>query len=360
MKKVIYLALAFLTVAISYNCKKSLPAPDPGNVKLYLPEEPYNYAAVREGNSTKFLYFEDGQPVNDDKATLGRVLFYDKALSLNSTIACASCHIQANGFADRTSFSKGFEEKLTLRNSMSICNLTEERNIGYFWDGRRNSIRELVMDPVANHIEMGFDRIDLIATKINKLPYYADLFKKAYGTTTASEDKIRESMGHFLFSIVTPNSDIDVLGRNDFNNMSKSEKEGMKLFKDAHCDRCHLVSGSIPSQYYGIRFANIGLDEKDKDQGVSGMFKIPRLMNIAHTAPYMHDGRFKTLEEVVEHYSNGIKDNPNLNFILKNYDNTPMRFSFTAQQKSDLVAFLKTIQDKDMLTDKKYSSPFIP
>ncbi|HEY1046028.1 MAG TPA: cytochrome-c peroxidase, partial [Bacteroidia bacterium] len=195
MKKVIYLALAFLTVAISYNCKKSLPAPDPGNVKLYLPEKPYNYAAVREGNSTKFLYYEDGQPVNDDKATLGRVLFYDKALSLNSTIACASCHIQANGFADRTSFSVGFEEKLTLRNSMSICNLTEERNVGYFWDGRRSTIRDLVMDPVANHIEMGFDRIDLIATKINKLPYYADLFKKAYGTTTASEDKIRESMG---------------------------------------------------------------------------------------------------------------------------------------------------------------------
>jgi cytochrome c peroxidase len=131
------------------------------------------------------------------------------------------------------------------------------------------------------------------------------------------------------------------------------------LFAENNCGSCHQISSNFGSSYGSTKFANIGLDLVDNDPGIKGLYKIPRLKNIALTAPYMHDGRFKTLDEVLEHYSHNIENNAMLSFQLKANNNEPKRLEFTAEQKADLIAFLNTMTDKDLITNPKYASPFI-
>lgn len=359
MKQLLLLSLSVLTLGVSYNCKKVSYKADPSSVKLTLPEKTYEYNKVNTSIGKINNYYEDLSIINNDKATLGRVLFYDKALSINNSVSCASCHSQQHAFSDVVPFSKGFAEKPTERNSMGISNLVDERNIGYFWDARETKIESMVFAPIANHIEMGFDRIDLVADKVSKLPYYAALIQKAYGTTEVTEQRLREGLSQFLFSLVSQNSKFDEGLYKGFSNFTPQEARGMKLFTENNCGTCHQISPGFSNSYNSFKFANIGLDLADKDPGINGQYKIPRLKNIALTAPYMHDGRFKTLEEVLDHYSNNIQNNPKLHFLLKINGGTDTRkFEFTAQQKSDIIAFLNTLTDKTMLTDTKFSNPF--
>ncbi|MFM6983364.1 MAG: c-type cytochrome, partial [Chitinophagaceae bacterium] len=132
-----------------------------------------------------------------------------------------------------------------------------------------------------------------------------------------------------------------------------------KLFTDNNCGSCHQISSGFSSSYGSTKFANIGLDLIDNDPGINGLYKIPRLKNIALTAPYMHDGRFKTLNEVLEHYSHNIENNSKLSFQLKENGRDPRRMEFTEAEKADLIAFLNTLTDKDLISNPKYSSPFI-
>lgn len=358
MKQLLLLSLATLTLGISYNCKKVAYTADPSNVKLSLPDQPYEYNKVSTSIGKLNNYYEDLSLLDNDKATLGRVLFYDKALSINNSVACASCHSQQNGFADVVAFSKGFAEKPTVRNSMGISNLIDERNIGYFWDARETKIESMVFAPIANHIEMGFDRIDLVADKVSKLPYYPELIQKAYGTSEATQERIRESLAQFLFSLVSQNTRFDEGMYKGFSNFNEQEKRGMKLFTDNQCGTCHQISPGFSNSYNSFKFANIGLDLVDKDPGINGQYKIPRLKNIVLTAPYMHDGRFKTLDQVLDHYSENIQNNPNLNSILKENGVSAKKFQFTAQEKADIIAFLGTLTDKNLMIDKKFSNPF--
>lgn len=362
MKKLILGSLATIAIFISYNCRKALITPDPSSIKLNLPAQPYRYSAVQDNQGSHDVYYENGSVINDYKATIGRVLFYDKALSLNNSVACASCHLQANAFADVTPLSKGFEEKLTLRNSMTIINLKEEsdNSIGYFWDGREQRIESMVFAPIANHVEMGFDRLDLIAEKIGKLAYYKPLFKACYGDEHVTQERMREDLGQFLFSIVNGPTRFDYGADHNFMNFTPSEISGKNLFMDHNCNRCHLLSTSFPSGYYMSGYANTGLDLADKDHGNNGVYKIPRLRNVSKTGPYMHDGRFKTLEEVLEHYSNNIQPNPNLSSFLMDFNTgKPVKMGFTDDNKKDLIAFLKTLDDSYVTSDPKFSSPFI-
>ncbi|MCC6817379.1 MAG: c-type cytochrome [Bacteroidia bacterium] len=358
MKQLLLLPAAVLTLAISYNCSKPNIKSDPANVSLDLPSSPFEYNKVSTSIGKLNNYYEDLTLLDNDKATLGRVLFYDKALSINNSVACASCHSQDHGFADITAFSKGFAEKPTERNSMGISNLVDERNIGYFWDARETKIESMVFAPIANHIEMGFDRIDLISTKVSNLPYYNDLIQKAYGTTEVSEERLRESLAQFLFSIVSQNTKFDIGMYKGFSNFTASEKNGMQLFNENLCGSCHQLAAGFSSSYGSIKFANIGLDKNDNDPGINGLYKIPRLKNIALTGPYMHDGRFKNLEEVLNHYSENIQDNAKLHGFLKESTGAVKKMEFSEQDKRDIIAFLNTLTDMTTMTDKKFSNPF--
>jgi cytochrome c peroxidase len=368
MKKIIIPSFIILILAISFNCSKNISSPDQTKVKFELPETPYAYNISQTPAGIKSNFYEDNTLINNNKATIGRVLFYDKALSINNTVACANCHLQNVGFADVTAFSVGFEEKNTVRNSIGINNLFDERNIGYFWDLRETKIEDMVLKPIANHIEMGFERIDLIAEKVSNLTYYKELFKKYYGDEAVTSKRIQESLGNFLFSIVSNNSKFDIGVQTNFANFTNQEKNGKTLFVNNGCNNCHMISSSFPTGYGsgggsnngGLnKTGNIGLDVVDMDKGNNGAYKIPRLKNVAKTAPYMHDGRFNTLAEVLDHYSTDIKSNPSLSANLKVIGtNNPKKFNFSEQNKLDLIAFLNTLTDETLCTDPKFSNPF--
>lgn len=336
---------------------------------LNLPEQPFNYA-----NQTMPAHFDQiksmvKQKVTDQGATLGRVLFYDPKLSLTNKTACASCHLQEKGFADPVAFSKGFDGGLTKRNASSIVNPVAAS--GFFWDARESDLRDMVLRPIENHIEMGMDNFDALVKKLGALDYYKPLFKNAFGDEQVTKERIAEGLSQFLNSMVTANSTFDKSeptgwGSNNPSVFSSQEQRGMNLFfGQARCANCHNPTTTFIDGFGGEASANIGLDLDPADKGMGaktpgqdGVFKIPSLRNVALTAPYMHDGRFKTLEEVVNHYSENIKAVPNLHWTLQDGFGGAIKMNLTAQDKLDLIAFLQTLTDQKFVSDEKYSNPF--
>lgn len=305
---------------------------------------------------------------------LGRVLFYDKNLSVNNSISCASCHKQAFAFADNVAFSSGFENTRTTRNSMPIQNLTGigNGNNGFrltplFWDGRENDLQRMVLKPVVNHREMGVTDLDFFVRKLSEIDYYQTAFANIHGPNTSiSLDHISAALAAFVGGITSVNTRFDHYVSTQ-EGLSGLELEGMRLFFEKYdCNSCHQVQG--PSGYlFAGTFSNIGLDPVYEDVGLQnvtgvpsdqGKFKIPSLRNVVLTAPYMHDGRFQTLEEVIEHYSTGLTSNTNLDFRLKDAEGQPMVMNISSHEKNALIAFLKTLTDETMVTDPKLSNPF--
>lgn len=307
------------------------------------------------------------QNVTDAGATLGRVLFYDRQLSINNAVACGSCHRQEFAFADGRKGSEGFGGKVTPRNSMGIVNVAMNNNL--FWDSRIASLRQMVVQPVQNHIEMGMESMEVLSKKLAKASYYPPLFEAAFGTPEVTEGRIASALTQFLSSMITANSKFDRGQEDNFAAFSELEKMGMTLFLSdrAKCASCHsgpnFSAPDGPGDPYGGSTvkgtANIGLDLLYRDNGKGeGQFKIPSLRNIALTAPYMHDGRFNTLEEVVEHYNSGIQAHTNLDAKLTGPDGNPQRLNLNAMEKSALVAFLKTLTDERLVQDPRFSDPF--
>jgi cytochrome c peroxidase len=341
-------------------CTRQMPEqPVIGDIKLSLPSTPHNYNYVSTDQGKVPVLYEDGSLIDNKKATIGRVLFYDKALSFNNSTACASCHIQEKGFSDIKQFSAGFEGLPTKRNSMPISNLYSNRKVGYFWDTRETKIESMVFAPIQDHIEMGFSQIDLITEKIGNLKYYQQLFKDAYGDETITTDRMRESLAQFLFSIVNVNSKFDKGIQSGFSNFNQNEMHGMELFVELECDKCHFLHEDFSMEgSEREKLANIGLEAENRDKGKDGLYRIPDLRNISRTAPYMHDGRFKTLNEVINHYGFGVQNNTHLSDELKNRPPTHNFDSYTGGKKNDILAFLRTLDDESSLTDPKFSSPF--
>ena len=378
MKKHIALgALGLATLA----CR---PEPvDPVAEYLRLPEQPYAYtpelpAHFAQPNVLAADNTPMNNPVTDDGATLGRVLFYDRNLSANRSTSCASCHQQSNGFGDSARFSRGFAGGRTARHSMGLTNARFYTNGAFFWDERAASLEDQVLMPVQDPTEMGL-RIDTLLARINALPYYAPLAEKAFGTNELSELQVRKALAQFVRSIMSFGSRYDE-GRAQvaapaapFPNFTAQENQGKALFfgvapgggppVPGACVTCH---GTEAFTAPGPR--NNGLDAATTDAGVGGingnpaqlgLFKVPSLRNLSGRGPFMHDGRFATLEEVVDHYSTGVKNHPNLSPQLRGPNGQPVAPNFTAAQKAALVAFLETLNDPALALDDKFSDPFI-
>jgi cytochrome c peroxidase len=305
---------------------------------------------------------------------LGRVLFYDKQLSLNNSVSCGTCHKQAFAFADNVAFSRGFENKITTRNSMPIQNLTSTSldglGVSLFWDGRQHNVQKMVLEPIANHVEMGIRDFNKLADKLERIPYYNDLFMKTFGTTEVNSERMAQALSSFILAINSNGTTFDAAFNSSgggLNNLTALQQQGQQLFFQKYdCNACHQVQS--PQGYIMAgTFANVGLDVVYDDPGVSaftgiatdaGRFKIPSLRNVSFTAPYMHDGRFATLEEVIEHYSTGIKNNDNLDVRLRDLNGAPRQFNISTTERTALIAFLKTLDDVSVLTDPKFSNPF--
>jgi cytochrome c peroxidase len=384
------LLLMLLIVAVQYSCNKEIEV-FKTDIQLNLPENNYDYVNGDFANATSVIAQNipdllTNSGVTNEGATLGRVLFYDKQLSLNNRISCASCHAQKDAFADRNTFSIGFEDKITPRNSMAIVNPILNNSL--FWDSRANSIEELVSQPIQNHIEMGMESINELVTKLSAVDYYKPLFLDAYATDIISEDKIVDAMSQFLRSMVSIDSKFDNGMASNFSNYSELEEKGRAIFFSDHakCSTCHSgVNLSAPDgagagsalagldnfmlqstietdEYAGPTIkgtANIGLDFVYADNGFrDGQFKIPTLRNIALTGPYMHDGRYNSLEEVVEHYSSQIKFHENLDdkFVQ---NGKARQLNFSNDDKKALVAFLQTLTDESFISADRFSDPFM-
>lgn len=382
-KTTVILTLAAINTALILACNKNtndIPEEDTLSKYLDLPATAFNYSNI---SMPAYLVAPpiQGQintPANnqitDWGATLGRVLFYDKTLSKNKTISCASCHEQAHAFSNITALSKGFDGGSTGRNSMSLVNAKYYPNGRFFWDQRANTLEQQVLMPIQDLVEMGLT-LDTLVKRIQEQPYYPILFTKAFGNSSINSDLISKALSQFVRSIVSYQSKYDQ-GRQAlptipapppnaaFSNFTAQENRGKEIFLSpiGGCAPCH---GS--ETFTAPQEKNNGLDAMTTDRGFgnvtnnpadNGLFKVTSLRNVELTAPYMHDGRFSTLEQVIEHYSSGVKNHPNLSPQLKLPNGQPRLSNLSNADKAALVAFLKTLTDANVTTDVKYSDPF--
>lgn len=291
-------------------------------------------------------------PLIEERVALGKALFNETALSRDGTLACSSCHQAARAFADPRRFSTGVRGQTGTRNAMPLMNLAWKTS--YFWDGRAPSLRAQALIPIQDHTEMD-ETLERVTAKLTAKPGYPPLFATAFGTAEISAEKIGLALEQYLLTLTAYDSKFDraLRGKATF---TDDEKRGFELFMTeyeprtgqfgADCFHCH--GGPLFSDH---QFHNNGLDGSDpgraKVTGAAndqGKFATPSLRNIALTAPYMHDGRFTTLEQVIEHYSSGVHRGKTLDPNLAKHPLTGLNLS--AADKSALVAFLKSLTDE--------------
>jgi cytochrome c peroxidase len=383
-------SLLLILIANIFSCETESKYESIEDTALNLPNAPFDYANLNL--PSHFTTNVQGQPlptsitgldntptdnpITDDGATLGRVLFYDKKLSTNGTISCASCHKQDKGFSDDAVLSIGFEGNTTSRHSMTLINSRFYQRGRFFWDERASTLEEQVLMPFQDPVEMGMT-LEQVVSVVQDQPYYPELFEKAFGSQEVNSDRISRALSQFVRSIVSYSSKYDEGRRlstspgGNFINFTDEENTGKNLFFQTipngggACFGCHTTEAFV-SANPGPQ--NNGLDnESTTDLGAGavftnpifvGRFKTTSLRNIELTAPYMHDGRFSTLEEVVEHYNSGIQNHPTLSPALKDANGNPVQLNFTNSQKAALVAFLKTLTDQTVSTEAKWSNPF--
>jgi cytochrome c peroxidase len=354
--------------------------------RLDLPSELYDYSPDFEEDFFN-NHLEEGNIQSrrsSHKATLGRVLFYDKTLSINKVISCASCHQQSLAFADDVAFSEGFDGELTTRNSLPLGNTigfeTSYRGGGgdggfpdpgnqalFSWDESNTNISSQSKAAITSEIEMGLNMSELVK-RLKTHEDYKILFEKAYGDRDILEHRVLEAIEEFVNSIVSNHSKFDAESIasdlnifEDFSGYTAQENTGKTLYMN-NCASCH----SLDHQFTAVATANNGLDLNYEDKGVgehssdpikTGVFKVPFLRNIELTGPYMHDGRFATLDDVINHYSEGIQNHDNLHFNLRS-DNAAKKMNFTDEEKAGLKAYLLTLTDTQVIADAKFSDPF--
>jgi len=346
--------------------------------RLNLPYEVFEYST--NFNEEFFSSQIQGENIHsrrgNHKATLGRVLFYDTKLSINESISCASCHKQELAFADDVAFSEGFDGEVTTRNSLPLGNtIGFETAYGggglgralFGWDESNNNISAQSKAAILSEIEMGLD-METLVDRIQKDEAYPILFRKTYGDENIMEHRVLDAIEEFVNSIVSSKSKFDKESMKNegdmfspFTGYTDAQNLGKELYNN-NCASCH----SLDHMFTAKAIANNGLDWVYEDNGVgartsiwsdNGVFKVPFLRNIDLTAPYMHDGRFETLRAVIDHYSEGIKNHPNLDQELK-IGSQSKKMDFTEEEKVALEAYLKTLTDEEMIAEVKFSDPF--
>jgi cytochrome c peroxidase len=332
------------------------------------PAYPVHYDAAVIGRDNSGV-----NPVTDAGAALGSVLFHDRQLSINGRVSCASCHQQADGFTDRARFSVGFDgERRTDVHSMRLANARFQPDPGFFWDRRAATLELLSTEPIRNSIEMGFDNsvggIDSLVRRMRTLPYYPELFRVVFGDTVITEARMQRALAQHLRSIVSTRSRWDdgyarvyslTVPNRGLNlnvpGLSAQENRGRQLYFDpppqggAGCAGCHAAPTFVLAA--GVRGNGL-------DAGEQRAFKSPSLKNVSVRGPYMHDGRFATLEAVVEHYNSGVRGGPALDPRLRGATGQPLRLNLSIEDKAALVAFLHTLTDTELLSDPKFGNPF--
>lgn len=299
-------------------------------------------------------------PLTVEGIALGKALFYDPILSANNTQSCASCHLQSGGFSDPNQFSVGINGSLGTRNSMPLFNLAWNRRGPFNWDGSAASLEDQIFEPVTNPLEMANTWPNAVAALQNSATY-PELFDAAFGSTAIDSVNVSRAIAQFVRTLISGNSKFDryLNGQED---LSEAEERGMNIFLDetrGDCFHCH--GNPMNPLWTDNRFHNNGLDEFFIDRGLGavtgdprddGLFRTPSLRNLSFTAPYMHDGRFNTLDEVIDHYSEGLVYSETISPLLKKVSEGGV--GLTPEEKSDLKAFLLSLTDPSFTTDLEY------
>jgi cytochrome c peroxidase len=351
-----------IALLFAYSCKKEVPTIEEATYD----SSPYG---LDIGNFPLPPIMPDNR-LTAQKVQLGRMLFYEKKLSGNGTQACASCHRQEHAFTDTATFSTGILGFKGGRQAMSVFNMAWNDN-NFFWDGRANLLRDQSLMPIQDSLEM-HETLPNVVAKLSADSKYADQFIRAFGSAEVTTLRISLALEQFMHSITSVSSRWDLYQTGSIA-LSPSEERGRKLFftefnpffpddSGADCAHCHAGPNFSNNQYM-----NNGLDSEANQtdpgrQAVTGFardkakFKVTSLRNIALTTPYMHDGRFKNLEQVIEHYNSGLNPSPTLAGELE--QTRPTGLMLTQQDKADLKAFLLTLTDDRLMTNPAYASPF--
>ncbi|KAA5823334.1 c-type cytochrome [Algibacter amylolyticus] len=279
---------------------------------------------------------------------LGKKLFHDKRLSADNTIACASCHIQANAFTDNLSKAIGIEGRVGLRNTPPIQNMAFMQF--YNWDGNKLVLENQPLVPIITHEEMDSSILEVIG-KIENDQEYIELFNKAFGDEAVTNDRIFNSIAQFEYTLISANSKYDKVIREEGVTFTKSEAQGYQIFKDK-CISCHSTELFTDQSFRNIGFPiNTDSEEGGRSRVTREVddylrFRVPSLRNIEYTAPYGSFGQFNTLKDLLDYLDNGVVDAENLDPILKDNGN---KISLTEEEKTHLISFMKTLSDTEFI-----------
>ena len=327
------------------------------NVAINYTTTPY-ILAVPQGFPQPILAIDN--PFTNEGVALGRKLFYDPILSLDRSLNCASCHNPSRAFSDSSQFSLGVNNQTGVRNSQALINLAFQPH--FFWDGRAQSLEEQILDPVQNPIEMHLPW-KIAVQRLNDNKAYQLLFQKAFNQLNVDSQLVVKALAQFVRTLISgSNSKFDRYLRGEVN-LTLSELNGFSIFntEKGDCFHCHSAQGG--RLFTDRSFHNNALDFEAADRGRElvtgnindrGKFLTPTLRNIAFTAPYMHDGRFQTMEQVVEHYNSGGIPSQFADPLMK-YQGVGL--GLTNQEKTDLINFLKTLSDSSFTTNVAFLEP---
>lgn len=354
MNKVLFVSL--IVVSLFLGCKKDKVGYDPTPYQLEIPSH-FPDMPIPADN-----------PMTVEGVYLGRMLFYEKALSLDNSISCGSCHAPSNAFSDPNQFSAGVNGTLGNRNSMALFNLGWQTS--FFWDGRAKTLEDQILQPVPNPVEMHLDWQSAVQRLQGKLEYRNQFFK-AFGITEIDKEHVAKAIAQFLRTMISGTAKFDVLYKMVNNIPLTSEEQaisqtvtneelaGYDMFNSLNGGDCfHCHNGTLMQVQL---FSNNGLDATFTDLGRgavtgnpndNGKFKVPSLRNIGFSAPYMHDGRFQTIDDVIDHYSTGVHQSstidPNMQFAFQG------GVQLDQDQRNLLKAFLLTLNDYSFVTNPNF------
>ena len=300
-------------------------------------------------------------PLTIEGVALGKKLFFDNMLSGNETQSCATCHNPTKAFTNNQQFSEGIDGRFGTRNSMPLFNLAWNFDELFTWDGKEFSLEKQALEPVSNPLEMHADW-EIVVKKLQNHAEYPVLFQQAFGSSTIDATLVTKAIAQFERTLISSNSKFDqyLLGEKT---LSPEEQRGFSIFMDETKGDCFHCHGSNNNPLWtDQKFHNNGLDIEFKDLGLgaitgdpadNGKFKSPSIRNLAFTAPYMHDGRFATLEEVIDHYSEGLKPSTTVDPLMKKVAQGGVRL--TPNEKTDLKAFLLSLSDSSFVNNPTFN-----
>jgi cytochrome c peroxidase len=321
-------------------------------------QKPDIYASIKFETPAGFpptVYQVHNNPPTPAGFKLGKALFYDGILSRDGSISCGTCHQQNFAFTHHQhDVSHGIDDKLGQRNAPSLQNLAWHKEFN--WDGGVNHLDFFPIQPIQNPVEMD-EKLSNVLEKLRNHPSYPRLFKEAFGSEEITTERFLQALSQFMVMMVSADSRYDkyLAGKSS---LSPSEMQGLQVFQNK-CSSCHQGvlftdlsyrdNGLAPTARQDVGRESITLNSTDRFK-----FKVPSLRNVEFSAPYMHDGRFTSLEQVLNHYQNGVRNNPNLDPLLKKSDGS-LGIDLTEEEKKNIIAFLKTLTDENFLKDERFS-----